>query len=70
MWQEERGKSQARLEAIEEQRNRVLQKINAIEVARERYNAGNADRVTQEMDQATQAKWTAYFNLETDELEM
>ncbi len=70
MWQDSAAKLQNRLRAIEEERERVLQKINTIDAARERYNAGQTVAISEEMDQATQAKWTAYFNLETDELEV
>jgi hypothetical protein len=70
MRQEQRAKSEARLKAIEEERERVLQKIHTMDAAMANYNAANADGLTEEMDQATQAKWTAYFNLETDEFDV
>jgi hypothetical protein len=41
-----------------------------MDAAMANYNAANADGVTEEMNQATQAKWTAYFNLETDEFDV
>ena len=70
MWQEERNKLQSRLQAIDEERERVLQKLNAMNATMANYNTCNVVGVSEEMDQTTQAKWTAYFNLETDELDV
>ena len=70
VWQESRNKAQARIEAIDQERQAILQQVNAMEVATDIYNARNAVQVSGERDQETRRKWEAYFNLETDVLEL
>lgn len=70
MWQEERAKSQTRLEAIEQERELLLWKINKIAGATESYNAANAVRVSAEADQETKERWDAFLRMETDELDV
>ena len=70
IWQEARDKAQARIEAIDKEKEELLQKIETWNAAREAYNEANAVAVTEEKDAETQRKWGAYFNLETDDLDV
>ena len=68
LWQESRDKAQARVEAIDKEKEELLQKIRTMGAAQEAYNAENAVAVSEEKDVETKRKWEAYFNLETDSL--
>lgn len=70
MWEDERKKARARLESLDKERQLILQKIEAMEAAKGRYNARYSVRVSGEEDRATREKWDAYFNLETDVLDV
>jgi hypothetical protein len=69
MWQEERAKSQTRIDAIEQEREQLLRKIKGMEGAKDRYNADNAVCVGAETDEETKGKWDAFLRMETDELD-
>ena len=56
MWQEETTKSQARLDAMEQEREHLLRRIGQIQAAKESYNATNAVRVSAEMGRGDQGE--------------
>ena len=70
IWREARDKAQARIEAIDAEKEELLQKIETMNAARDLYNRENAVPVTEDEDAETERKWEAYFNLEIDEVDV
>ena len=70
IWQESRNKAQTRIETLDRERQAILQQVNTMEAAKDSYNSRNAVQVSGERDQETRRKWEAYFDLETDDLEV
>ena len=70
MWQDERDKSQTRLEAIEQEREQFLRKMDKMAAAQASYNAVNAVRASAETDEEIKEKWDAFLRMETDELDL
>ena len=70
MWQKERAKSQARIDAIEQEREQLLRKIEGMDGAKDEHNAATAVRVSAETDEETKGKWDAFLRMETDELDV
>lgn len=70
IWSEALDKAQARLASIEKEKEELSQKIEIMVAARTQYNAANVVDVDLEADVGTMERWRAFFELDTDDLEM
>lgn len=70
IWEESRDQAWARINVIDQEKKKLLEQINAMHAAKQAYNAGNAVAVSEESDVETKRKWEAFFNLETNVLDV
>lgn len=70
IWQDSKNNAHNRLEAIDRERQSILQKLDSMRAAKDSYAARYTPQVSGERDEATRRAWEAYFNLEVDVLEV
>ena len=70
IWEESTARTEKRLAEIEEEREELLEKLKTMEAAKAGLNRENIFAKTGEEDEETLRRYKAYFNLESDELDV